>query len=220
MEQSTALRVDSVVEAAYTALRALVEEGELAAGARIGQAELADRFGISRGSVREALHRLTGDGLVEFRPNRGFFVARFGLEQVLRRLETRLLLEPGIAGLAAKRRTDEHLAELRRLVAAEEAAPDVVAAHDRSRAFHLTLAEATGNEELVRVLDSLWIVDVGRRLLAERAVDPGWQHADAAEHAELLRAVEQRDAKRASSLMRAHVEDAMRFWSGSDDGRA
>ena len=81
----------------------------------------------------------------------------------------RLLLEPGIARLAAERRTDRHLAELRRAIAREEKARTGLAAHDASREFHFVLARATGNEEHVRILDSLWLVEVGRRLLSRRA---------------------------------------------------
>ena len=92
------LRVRSVVGLAYDELRAMIVEGRLGPGSRIGQAEVADMLGISRGSVREALRRLAGDGLVEFEVNRGFFVADLGLDRVLERLEARLQLEPETPG--------------------------------------------------------------------------------------------------------------------------
>ena len=72
------LRVRSVVGLAYDELRAMIVDGRLQPGARVGQAELAEALGISRGSVREALRRLAGDGMVVFEVNRGFFVGRFG----------------------------------------------------------------------------------------------------------------------------------------------
>jgi len=100
------LRVRSVVELAYDELRGRIVDGRLPSGTRVGQGELADALGISRGSVREALRRLAGDGLVVFEVNRGFFVADVGPERVLERLEARLLLEPGIARLAAERTGD------------------------------------------------------------------------------------------------------------------
>ncbi|HEY7344709.1 MAG TPA: GntR family transcriptional regulator [Gaiella sp.] len=207
------LRVRSVVELAYDELRARIVDGRLQPGARIGQAELADGLGISRGSVREALRRLAGDGLVVFEVNRGFFVADVGLERVLERLEARLLLEPGIARLAAERRDDADLGDLRRWVDAERSARTAAAAHDASRGFHAALAGATHNEALVRIFDSLWIADVGRRLLASRRAQPTWQDADVAEHEELLETIEAGDGDRAASLMRAHVESAWRHWS-------
>ena len=207
------LRVRSVVGLAYDEIRSLIVEGSLEPGARLAQAELADQLGISRGSVREALRRLAGDGLVEFEVNRGFFVADFGLDVVLERLEARSLLEPQIARLAATRRTGDDLLALRAAIEAERSAATSGSAHDASRAFHLALATATGNEQLWRLIDGLWIADVGRRLLARRYATPEWQAGDAREHEEILAAVEAGDADRAEALMRQHDEDALRHWS-------
>jgi DNA-binding GntR family transcriptional regulator len=202
-----------VVGLAYDEVRAMIVDGRLEPGARVGQAELADALGISRGSVREALRRLAGDGMVAFEVNRGFFVANVGLEGVLERLEARLVVEPAIARLAAERRTEDDLAALRRAVADEHSARTAAAAHDASRAFHAALVAATRNDALMRIFDALWIADVGRRLLASRRTQPEWQESDAAEHHDLLDAVELRDGDRAETLMRAHVESAWRHWS-------
>jgi DNA-binding GntR family transcriptional regulator len=209
------LRVRSVVGLAYDELRVMIVDGRLAPGTRIGQAELSDALGISRGSVREALRRLAGDGLVEFEVNRGFFVADLGLDRVLERLEARLQVEPAVARLAAARRTDDDLVSLQRAIADERGAGTAAAAHDASRAFHAALVAATRNEALVRIFDSLWIADVGRRLLARRRTQHDWQESDAAEHQELLGAIEAADGDRAEILMRRHVESAWRHWSGS-----
>jgi DNA-binding GntR family transcriptional regulator len=210
------LHVRSVVGLAYDELRAMIVDGRLRPGARVGQAELATALGISRGSVREALRRLAGDGLVAFEVNRGFFVTSVGVDGVLERLEARLLLEPAIARLAAERRTDDDLVELRRAVSDERSARTAAAAHDASRAFHAALVTATRNEALARIFDTLWIADVGRRLLASRRAQPDWQSSDAAEHEELLTVIEARDGDLAESLMRAHVESAWRHWSRRD----
>jgi len=207
------LRVRSVVGLAYDELRAMIVDGRLRPGARVGQAELAEALGISRGSVREALRRLAGDGMVVFEVNRGFFVADLGLGRVLARLEVRLHLEPILARLAAERRTEEDLVALRRSVDDERAARTAATAHDASRSFHLAVARATGNDAFNRLIDSLWIADVGRRLLARRRTQPDWQEADVAEHAELLAAIEAGDGDRAETVMREHVASAWRHWS-------
>ncbi len=104
---------------------------------------------------------MAGDGLVEFEVNRGFFVLDIGLESVLQRLEARLVLEPAIERLAAERRIDADLAAMRASIDAERAAYSSDDAHDASRAFHIAMAMATRNDALMRLLDGLWIADVG-----------------------------------------------------------
>ena len=206
------IRVDSVVDLAYERIRDLVLSGELAPGARLGQVELAERFGISRTPVREALRRLAGEGLVDPLSNRGFRVADLGLEAVLRRLEVRIILEPGIARLAAERRSERDIQQLIGSISREERARSGIAAHDASRDFHVALARATGNEEVVRVLESLWLVEVGRRLLSRRSTVSGWQQDDAEEHREIAAAVAEGRAEDAGRLMAEHVRSAMRHW--------
>ena len=206
------LRVDSVVTLAYAELRALILAGDLAPGSRLAQADLAERLGISRTPVREALRRLAGEGLVEFHANRGFWTADLGLEAVLRRLEVRLILEPGVAALAAERRTRDDLEALQAAVEREVDAVGAEQAHDASREFHLLLAKATANAELERTLEALWIVEVGRRLMARRAAVEDWRGHDVEEHGQILEAVEAGDASTASELMAEHVRSALRHW--------
>ena len=206
------IRADSVVDLAYERIRTMVVDGEIPPGARLGQVELAEQLGISRTPVREALRRLTGEGLAEFEPNRGFRAASPGLDDVLRRLELRSLLEPGIARLAAARRTDEDLARLAGAIAREDAATSRVVAHDASRDFHLAVATATGNPELVAVLASMWIVEIGRRLLAARATSAAWKDTDVAEHRAITAAIEARDGDRAAALMASHIGEALQHW--------
>jgi DNA-binding GntR family transcriptional regulator len=212
------LRVRSVVGLAYDEIRSLIVSGALAPGSRLGQGELADRLGISRGSVREALRRLAGDGLVLFEVNRGFFVAEAGLDDVRHRLEARLVLEPGIARLAAERRTEADLESMRESITAEAAARTSDEVHDASRAFHFALAAATGNREFTRLLEGLWIADVGRQLLAQRRQSEDWQDHDIEEHRAIVEALAAGDGERAAALMGAHVESAVRHWSPRQDG--
>ena len=212
------IRVDSVVGLAYDRIRAMIVGGELPARGRLGQGELAERLGISRTSVREALRRLTGDGLVEFHTNRGFFVADVGLEAVPRRLEVRMMLEPGIALIAAERRTAADLATLEQAIVDEERAADAETAHDASRAFHVAVARATQNDEFVRTLEALWIVDIGRRLLAQRRAAPSWQREDVREHGEILTAIEDHDPQEAHDRMKAHVLRALLHWQPAVSG--
>jgi DNA-binding GntR family transcriptional regulator len=149
---------------------------------------------------------------VDFHSNRGFRVADLGLDAVLRRLEVRVIVEPGIARLAAERRTERDLQQLRDSISREERARSGIAAHDASREFHVTLARATRNEEFVRVLESLWLVEVGRRLLSRRSAVAGWQHQDAEEHREITAAIAESRAEDAGRLMEEHIRRAVRHW--------
>jgi DNA-binding GntR family transcriptional regulator len=208
------IRAGSVSEIAYERIRSLIVEGALGPNSRLHQGELADSFGISRTSVREALHRLTAESLVDFKRHRGFFVsAPLHLDAVLNRLQVRLLLEPGIARLAAEKRTDEDIAALRASVQGESRAKSPRAAHDLSREFHFLLAQTTRNSELVRMLDSLWTVDVGRQLLARRVTSPRWQSEDVGDHEEITEAVAAADGDRAAEVMHNHVASAYNHWA-------
>jgi DNA-binding GntR family transcriptional regulator len=201
------------VDLAYGRIRDLILSGEIPPGARLAQVELAEKFGVSRTPVREALRRLAGEGLVEGYSNRGFRVVDLGLEEVMRRLEVRAILEPGIARLAAKRRAEEDLKNLERAITREERAKNGVAAHDASREFHILLARATGNVEMVRAIESLWLVEVGRRLLTRRsAAMSGWRSDDIREHREILSAVSEKREDEAARLMASHVRGAIKHW--------
>lgn len=206
------IRVDSVVDLAYRRIRDLILSDELAPGSRLGQVELAERFGISRTPVREALRRLAGEGLVDPLSNRGFRVVDLGLDAVMRRLEVRTILEPGIVRLAARRRGERDIERLWAAISREERAQDGIEAHDASRDFHVALARAAGNEELVRVLESLWLVEVGRRLLSRRSAESDWQSDDIREHREIASAVAEGRVEDAGRLMEEHVSRAVRHW--------
>jgi len=209
------IEAGSVVELAYAEIRRLIVAGVLPSDQRLNQGELAASFGISTTSVREALHQLVGDTLVDFRRNRGFFVAApFHLDAVVKRLEVRLFLEPPTAQLAAERRTETDVRELHRVVSSEAAAKSPGAAHDLSREFHLAVSRATGNREFTRALEALWLIDIGRQLLARRlAQSSDWQAEDVAEHAEIATAIEARDERRAVELMHNHLSAVHAHWA-------
>ncbi len=211
-EDGQHLRIDSVVDLAYGRIRAVVLSGELAPGTKLRQVELAERLGISRTPVREALLRLSAEGLVEPLANRGFRVADLGIDAVLRRLEVRAILEPRIAGLAAERRTERDLENLDAAIVREEQATNGIAAHDASREFHVELARAAHNDELLRVLESLWLVEVGRRLLSRRWVVSEWPAEDIEDHRVIMEAVADQKVEEAARLVAEHVSGAVDHW--------
>src|SRR6476469_3846179 len=97
---------------AYLFVRDRILSGEFSAKARLNPAKIADRLGISRMPVREALRQLDAEGLVTMRPNRAAFVASLSAEEVEDLFEIRTALEVMAVGYAVHNLTDDDLAEL------------------------------------------------------------------------------------------------------------
>lgn len=205
------LRVASVVDLAYDAIRERIADGSLARGARVHQEELARRLGISRTPVREALRRLAAEGLVELHTNRGARVADLDRAAMRAAYEARLVIEPGAARLAAARRPPEALEAMAAALARQRRA----GAHpgerfEAVRAFHLALVRAAGNPFLEAWAGRLWVARIGEAIWELTADGPAALAADADEHAAILAAVERGRAREAQTLARRHVEAAMR----------
>lgn len=207
------LETPSVVDSVYDSLRRLIASGAMPPGERLHQAEIAQRLGTSRTPVREALARLTADRLVEFAPNRGFFVATMSEERTRAAVEARQLLEPVLGRLAAGRRPPAALARMRAAIAAERAATDPWDAYEASRDFHLALAEASANEFLERVSEQLWAADLGRPLYQAYVNLSGseWIGGDAKQHDRIRRAIESGDPEAAEAAVRHHLDTARTY---------
>src|SRR3954471_12099850 len=116
--------------------------GDLAPGTRLGEVELADRLGVSRTPVREALSRLAAEGLVEVVPNRGARVATWTVAELEGVFELRASLEPQLTGFAVARATQDDVDALeelaQRMLAVGTPGPDqdLDALVPLNRAFH------------------------------------------------------------------------------------
>lgn len=199
-----------------------VLKGTLKPGDQLpAERELAQQLGVSRTAVREAVKTLREKGLVEAYSGRGTFITD-GTSQAARQsfdlmiklgqqegsphlAELRLILEPGIAGLAAVRAREEDLATMREAVAVmDRAQKDPEAYIEADLDFHLALAEAVANPLILSLIDSI----VG--LLREQRlkifnVEGGPQRGQV-HHKRILEAMEKRDAEMARAAMRAHLE--------------
>jgi DNA-binding GntR family transcriptional regulator len=131
--------------------------GNVRGGERLSPDEQAKKFGTSVTPVREALHKLSRDGLVEKRPNSGFFVTSVSLKRLRAMLEVREILEVAAVGLAASRITEQEFQELERLHAGYtgDDYESRVRYVSENRAFHYRIALASGNEELAEMIGQL-----------------------------------------------------------------
>ncbi|TCK30316.1 GntR family transcriptional regulator [Ancylobacter aquaticus] len=136
-------------------LRAVLLNGELADGARIPEAQLCLRFGISRTPLREALKVLAAEGFIELRPNRGSIVAPIDPVEVGHLFEMKGSVEHMIGRLAAVRATDVDAARIERAHAELGGHPDPAVYTALNQDFHRALAVATHNPVLVQTYDNL-----------------------------------------------------------------
>lgn len=190
-------------------LRERIAKGKIERGSRLHQEDLAKEFGVSRTPVREALRRLAAEGLVDLFANRGARVATATHERVRSSYETRLVVEPGAARLAAARQLERPIAAMRAAMRAEERAGRSSTKHFRAnRAFHLALVEGTGNTQLVQFMEHVWIGRIGATLY-EMRLDPDGLSADHEAHRSIAEAIAAGDGERAEELTRGHLERAL-----------
>jgi phosphonate utilization transcriptional regulator len=129
----------------------MILSGDLAAGAKLREAEVAAMLGVSRGPVREAFRALEESGLVRLEKNRGVFVRQIGIHEADEIFELRAVLDEFAGRRAAQGATPAEASELRALVERMEKAVgrgDVDAYHAGNLAFHDRIVELAGNAKL------------------------------------------------------------------------
>ncbi|HEU4704048.1 MAG TPA: FCD domain-containing protein [Conexibacter sp.] len=188
-------------------VRTLLAERDLAPGERLPpERQLAAELGVSRSSLREALRRLIDLGILQSRQGSGTYLAPIDLADLS---AARLRLEPYAAGLAARNRSEEQLAQLdealAELRATERDAPAFAAADAR---LHLAVTEASGSRALRVLLDAL--ADLLRHSRATTAPDADVRAATVAQLARLVAAVRAGDAAGAERAMRDHLRGIAR----------
>ncbi|MDR8018177.1 GntR family transcriptional regulator [Nesterenkonia aerolata] len=187
-------------------LRAAVLDGELVPGERYSAGGLAERFGVSRTPVREALLELERSGLVRIEKNRGVSVIPSSLEAVVDCFQLRLMLEAPAAGRAAAV-VDERSAEgvESRFQVMEEAAArgDVDGVLRADRDFHLEVLALADNPQLVKVLEDLRNT-VLQRGIATVPLSRSLEEL-VADHRDVLQGIRDRDPAAASAAMHRHI---------------
>jgi DNA-binding GntR family transcriptional regulator len=197
---------------AYTRVRDLILSGTLAPGAVLPQGALAQQIGISTTPLREALRRLKQEGLVELDAHRDARVRPLDATEARDLLELRRSLDPLAASLAAQRRTDTDVDDLRAALDGLEslsASPSIAQLESHHR-FHAAIHRASHNALLVQTLDGLWVkTDRYRRHGLQSGRSDDELEARATEHRQLFEAVRDGDADAAAELMRRHVETSL-----------
>jgi DNA-binding GntR family transcriptional regulator len=184
----------------------LIVDGSIEKGARLNEAELAARFGVSRGPVREALRTIERDGLVVGIANRGVFVRDIDDRAAAEIYDLRAALFSMAGWVVAPIASAGLIARLKALVDTMQAAigaRDLDQYYAANLAFHEAIVDATGNKRMKEQYDGL-IQEL--HLFRRRSlVTPGRMVKSNAEHRAILDALRRRDGELAASRMRAHV---------------
>jgi GntR family transcriptional repressor for pyruvate dehydrogenase complex len=215
------VRSTRIYEEIVRQVRQLIAEGKLKSGDRLPpERELAEKFRVSRTSVREALRALQSRGLIQIRAGEGNYISDISVETLVEPLalvilphreavgelfEARRLLEPAIAALAARRATPEEIAEMERIL--EEQAREVVAGRTgvaQDAAFHAALAGSAHNRAIVRIVNAL--VDLLTQSREETLQTPGRPSRSHLDHTKILAAVRQGDGPAAQRAVLEHLD--------------
>ena len=215
------VRTSRLYEQIVQQIEESIVKGDLKAGDQLpAERDLAQRFGVSRTAVREAVKALREKGLVEAYSGRGTFITD-GTTQAVRQsldlmvkigqpegsthlAEVRAILEPEIAALAAVRIQEPELTTMREAVAAmDRAGQDPETYIEADLDFHLALAEGAANPLILSLLDSIVGLLREQRLRIFRV--PGGPERGQIHHKRILDAVERHDAEKAREAMRSHL---------------
>lgn len=206
--------MSQMVGRVYTDLHREILTGRRAPGSRLREEEIAEAFGVSRTPVREALRRLSSDGLVELVPHRGAEVVRWAADDVEELFDLRALLE-GHAARRAAERGGVDLERLRDLCGRMEAHVDDTsdrAADEITRLnmeFHRAVHHAGGRvlpDLVTRVIE----VPLVRRTFDEYSAAE--MRRSFGQHRELVNAIAEGDGEWAQAVMRSHIRGAAASW--------
>ncbi len=192
----------------FNTLRQAILKGELAPGERLMEIQLAERLGVSRTPIREAIRKLELEGLVLMIPRKGAEVARISEKSLRDVLEVRRSLEELAIELACQRMTEDEVTELEQ---AQEQFKEAVSSGDAMRiaesdeAYHDVIYKGTYNDRLVQILNNLREQMYRYRL--EYIKDEDKRQILLLEHDNILKAVKQRKVEEAKEAMREHIDN-------------
>ncbi len=190
-----------------------IEAGDLPVGAKLPpEAALAERYGVSRSVIREALRSCQTLGLTSTKTGSGTVVVashaaspRYGKFSARDLIEARPYIEVPAAGWAARRRTDAQLTNLTRINDAMQAETDTARWVQLDTEFHLGIAQASGNEVFTTVVAAIRDA-LGQQSRILNAAFAERRSASNAEHDRILRAIAAGDYADASECMRRHLD--------------
>lgn len=193
-------------EIVFNTLRQAILTGDLKPGERLMEIHLADRLGVSRTPIREAIRKLELEGLVKMEPRKGATVAEITEKNLRDVLEVRRNLDTFAVELACERITEEQLAELKQLVDDFEGIMqkgDSKTIAEADVEFHNFIVKVTGNDRLLQLVNSL--SEQVYRYRFEYIKDETTHQELMEEHREIFDCILSKDPSRAKEAMKRHI---------------
>ena len=207
--QTTLLTKITMAEQIASALRDEIVTGQLAAGTRLRQNEIAQRFGVSTTPVREAFGLLQSDGLVQIDPHRGVRVFLPAIQDLIEHYEIRMALEMLAAEKAAVHFQAQDAPPLIALLDEMLATNNAVRYVELNQQFHLRLYRLGGRSRLVTMIEELRNASLAYNHLYAAADVPRDAERLDAEHREILAACQANDPVRAANAVRRHIQQTI-----------
>ena len=195
-------------EIVFETLRSAILEGGLKPGERVMEVQLAEKLGVSRTPVREAIRKLELEGLLVMLPRKGAYVADVSIKDVLNVLEVRASLEGLAASLAAERITEEEIENLKKNAEefekmSKENDRDGMILKDTE--FHSVLLNASRNDKLLNIVEGL--SDQVQRYRVVYFTEYTDAKNIMLEHRAIIEAISERDGEKADRLAQEHIEN-------------
>lgn len=199
-------------ELVYLELKHKILTGEIASQTRLMEIDLSEKMNVSRTPIREAIKRLSDDGLVKVEPRRGAYVANISIKDMLDVFEVRENMEGFAAQLATERITDEQKKELKKIAAEYEAAikkPNKEAIIELDEKFHNFIVGCCSNETLSELIE--YVQELSLRFRYLYYDDFSLYASTAEQHNKIVNAISSGKSAKAREEADTHVKALKKF---------
>lgn len=204
----------SMEQVVYEKLKYAILHRELAPGTQLVESTISDKLKVSRTPIRNAIKRLSLEGLINIITNRGAFVIQPSMEEIIQAYEARVELECAAVKLSLSKITDEDIAKLKLMVEDERNSfknKDMIQFINANEAFHMTLVVKSGNKFLIEFMQKI-VNQINVYLqLFDTFYNVNFSESESIkEHLNIISLIEKRDPLQLENSLREHINHSFR----------
>lgn len=204
------MRKETVEQRVYQLIKNAILRRQIAPGNQLFESAIAAKVNASRTPIRSAISKLEAEGLVDVIPNKGAFIVQPTMEEMIQAFEMRKVLEEMAIREGYSKLAKTHIALLKshteKMRKAFEAG-DMLVYHEQNKAFHLIMANASGNRYLIdfmeRILNQITIYMILYDVFREN------DENDLLEHHQMIRLIEMKDKERLLEVVKEHLNHSL-----------